>query len=282
MSRRSFEEVCKEILQQQKADEEKLLEQERLLFEYREKARLDYLRRNALFEQISFTPTSASSAAGGTRLISATSSGGGEDGPVVDQIRAALSVDGQARYDAATAGNFITVSSVDYAAVFSSLSATKYIMDDTDLTSAYSGWARGFNFAYNDTTNPLGSIATASYIVGFAFSGFFAAGTLTAYLRTGTQSNNTHTKIGSNIVFSPPGTGNRTIYFIRKAPSTPTSTKTYISFYVDGTGISSVGQVSGKSNYPGYYSQFINTNTWTLWTGGYQTVQVLGTTTKSW
>lgn len=196
-----------------------------------------------------------------------------------DSIRAALSLTTQTRYDAATAGNFITVSSAEYASVVTAVSATKYIMGDTDLTSSFSGWTPGFNISYSDTTKSEGAIPTSNYIIGYAFSGGFAANTnITTYLRTGTASNSTHVKMGDNVVFQP-GLGNKTLYFIRKAPSTLTTQKTYVSFYMTGNNL---GQVSGKSNYPVYYSNFINTNSWTLFTGGYPAFQVIATPTKLW
>lgn len=196
-----------------------------------------------------------------------------------DSIRAALSLTTQTRYDAATAGNFITVSSAEYASVVTAVSATKYVMGDTDLTSAFNGWSTGFNISYNDNTKSEGSIPTSNYIVGYAFSGGFAVGSnVTTYLRTGTAANNTHTKMGVDVIFNP-GSGNRTVYFIRKAPTTATTQKTYVSFYMNAQNL---GQVAGKSNYPIYYSSSANTNSWTLFTGGYPTFQVIATPTKLW
>jgi hypothetical protein len=196
-----------------------------------------------------------------------------------DAIRSALTTS-QSSYDSATIGNFISVTSAEYAAVLSAVSATKYIMTDADLTSTYSGWSTGFNISYNDTTKTEGAIPTSNYIIGYAFSGGFGAGTVTTYLRTSTTSNGTHTKIGSNLIFTP-GSGNKTVYFIRKAPTVITTQKTYVSFYMAGTG-TSLGQVSGKSNYPIYFSNSIDTNTWTSFTGGYPCFQVIATTTKLW
>lgn len=195
-----------------------------------------------------------------------------------DSIRSSLLSGSQLRYDNAVVGDFITVSSTEYASVVTAVTATKYIMTDADLTSAFNGWSTGYNVSYNDTLKSEATIATSSYIIGYAFSGNFAVGNITTYLRTGTSSNGTHTKIGSNLVFAP-GSGNKTLYFIRKSPSTATSQKTYVSFY---TNSSSLGQVSGKTNYPIYYSASIDTNTWTVFTGGYPTLQVIATTNKLW
>ncbi len=195
-----------------------------------------------------------------------------------DSIRSSLNAGSQTRYDSATVGDFITVSSAEYASVVTAVTATKYIMTDADLTSSFTGWSTGYNVSYQDTTKSEGAIPTSNYIIGYAFSGGFGAGNITTYLRTGTASNNTHTKLGSNIVFAP-GSGSKTLYFIRKAPTTATSQKTYVSFYMNGTNL---GQVSGKTNYPIYYSQFIDTNTWTSFTGGYPTLQVIATTNKLW
>jgi len=195
-----------------------------------------------------------------------------------DSIRSALSAPARTSYDAATIGNFITVSSADYAAVFTAVSAIKYIMTDADLTSTFTGWTPGYNISYNDTTKTEGSIPASRYIIGYAFSGGFGAGTITTYLRTGTASNNTHSKLGSNIVLTP-GSGSKTLYFIRKAPTTAASTKVYVSFYMTGN---SLGQVSGKTNYPINYSNGIDTNSWTSFTGGYPCFQVIATSNKLW
>jgi len=195
-----------------------------------------------------------------------------------DAIRTALLAGSQTRYDAASIGNFITVSSTEYASVVTAVTATKYVMTDSDLTSAFTGWSTGYNISYNDTLKSEATVTTSSYIIGYAFSGGFGASSITTYIRTGTTANGTHTKIGSNLVFTP-GSGNKTLYFIRKAPTTATTQKTYISFYMTG---SSLGQVLSKSNYPIFYSNLIDTNSWTNFTGGYPTFQVIATTNKLW
>lgn len=193
-----------------------------------------------------------------------------------DAIRAALTTS-TGSYDAATVGNFIKVTSTEYANVVATVTGTtKYVMNDTDLNSATSGWSTGYNISYNDTINSIGTIPINNYIIGYAYRGNSAAA-VTTYLRSGTTANGTHTKIGANISYTD--TGAKTVYFIRKAPTTATATKVYLSFYMNG---SSLGQVAGKSNYPVYYSNGIDTNTWTSFTGGYPTFQALATTTKSW
>ena len=193
-----------------------------------------------------------------------------------DAIRAALSTSVSA-YDAATVGNFIKITAAEYANVVSTVTGTtKYVMNDTDLTSSFSGWTTGYNVSYNDTTISTASIPTSNYIIGYAYSGTFST-SITTYLRAGTIVNGTHSKIGANVTFTD--NGNKTVYFIRKAPTAPTASKVYLSFYTTGSGL---GQVSGKSNYPIFYSLGIDTNTWASFTGGYPTLQALATTTKSW
>lgn len=193
-----------------------------------------------------------------------------------DLIRAALTPAYTASYDAATVGNFIQVDSASYNNVFTNLSATKYVMNDTDLNSAASGWSTGYNISYDDTINSIGSIPINNYIIGYAYRGNSAAA-VTTYLRSGTTANGTHTKIGANVTYTDIGA--KTVYFIRKAPTTATASKVYLSFYMNGTAL---GQVSGKSNYPIYFSNGIDTNTWTPFTGGYPTFQALATTNKQW
>ena len=196
-----------------------------------------------------------------------------------DSIRASLLSGSQLRYDSAVVGDFITVSSTEYASVVTAVTATKYIMTDADLTSSFTGWSTGYNVSYHDSLKSEATIATSSYIIGYAYSGTWAAATsITTYLRTGTSATGSHTKLGSNLSFVPQS-GGRTLYFIRKAPTTATTQKTYVSFYSTG---SSLGQVSGKTNYPVYYSINIDTNSWTNFTGAYPSFQVLATTTKLW
>jgi hypothetical protein len=194
----------------------------------------------------------------------------------VDSIRAALSTSVTA-YDAASVGNFIKITSAEYANVVATVTGTtKYVMNDTDLTSAFNGWTTGYNVSYDDTINSIGSIPTSNYIIGYAYS-LTSAASVTTYLRSGTAANGTHTKIGSNVTFTD--TGTKTVYFIRKAPTTATGSKVYLSYYTTGSGL---GQVSGKSNYPIFYSLGADTNTWSSFNGGYPTFQALATTTKSW
>jgi hypothetical protein len=193
-----------------------------------------------------------------------------------DAIRAALSTSVSA-YDAATVGNFIKVTAAEYANVVSTVTGTtKYVMNDTDLTSAFGGWTTGYNVSYNDTSISTAAIPTSNYIIGYAYSGGFST-PITTYLRAGTTVNGTHSKIGSNVTFTDNGA--KTVYFIRKAPTASTASKVYLSFYTTGGGL---GQVVGKSNYPVFYSLGADTNTWTVFTGGYPTLQALATTTKSW
>lgn len=197
-------------------------------------------------------------------------------GATSDSIRAALSTS-VASYDAATVGNFIKVTASEYSNVILTVAgASGYVNNNTDLTSAYSGWSTGFNVSYNDTTKPLGAIPDSNYIIGYAYS-LTSSVAVTTYLRTSTTVNGVHTKLGSNITFTD--AGSKTVYFIRKAPPTSTSGKTYVSFYTNGNGL---GQVAAKSNYPMYYSSGIDTNTWVLFTGGYPAFQTLATPTKSW
>ena len=196
---------------------------------------------------------------------------------VIDQIRLALSTN-QSVYDSATAGNFIRVTAAEYANVYSTVTgATKWIMNDTDLTSSFVGWSVNYNVSYNDTTKATGSVPANNYIIGYAFSGSHAAVQQTTYLRQGTASNGVHTKLGSNVSYT--GGSNTTFYFIRKSPSSSTTTKVYLSFFTTGNNL---GQVSGKSNYPIYYSANQDTNSWSLFTGGYPAFQAMSTETKSW
>ena len=183
-------------------------------------------------------------------------------------------------YDNAAVGDFVMVTLSEYSAVVTATSSTKYIMDDTDLTNGTTNWSTNYNVSYNDTTKAIGSIPANNYIIGFAYGvGHNSASTVTTYLREGTTANGTHTKIGSNITYTAI-TGVRQYYFIRKSPTTPTSNKTYVSNYISNNGTRTVAP--SKTNYPIYYSQNIDTNSWSSFTGAYPTLQVIATPNKQW
>lgn len=183
-------------------------------------------------------------------------------------------------YNNAAVGDFVKVTLSEYSAVVTATSASKYVMNDTDLTSSTTNWSTNYNVSYNDTTKVIGSIPTNNYIIGFAYGvSHGTATTVTTYLRGGTAANGTHTKIGSNITYTGIA-GVQQYYFIRKAPTTPTANKTYISHYISTNGTRTIP--SGKSNYPIYYSQNIDTNTWSVFTGNYPTLQVIATSNKQW
>jgi hypothetical protein len=203
---------------------------------------------------------------------------------VGDSIYDALSTEAQDRYVLATVGHFINVSESDYDSVLVAISATKYIMDDTDLKSSYIGWSAGFNVSYHDTINAIGSIPTNNYVIGYAWSGTFYNNTVTTYLRTGRTPNGSfpqpqHSILGNTINFNP-GSGEQTVYFIRRAPTTPSSTKLYVSFYASGSSNLGLGGIVG--NYPIYYSPGVGTNNWTFYTTDYPILQVAATSTKLW
>lgn len=200
-------------------------------------------------------------------------------GTVSDIIASSLTTS-LTNYNNAAVGDFVKVTLSEYSAVVTATSASKYVMNDTDLTGTTTNWSTNYNVSYNDTTNAIGSIPTNNYIIGFAYGvSHNTATTVTTYLRGGTTANGTHTKIGSNITYTAI-TGVQQYYFIRKSPTTPTSNKTYISNYISNNGTRTIP--SGKTNYPIYYSQNIDTNTWSLFTGAYPTLQVIATPNKQW
>ncbi len=214
-----------------------------------------------------------------------TSSNGGT---VSDSIYEALSSDSRITYNSAAIGNFITVSSVDYANVVSAVSATKYVMDDTSLTSGSANWSTGYNVSYNDVggsafgnPNPTASIPASNYIIGYAYkTSLSSLATIISYLRTATAANGVHTLISpTHSTYTLRTTS--TVYLIRKAPTQSTSQKTYVSFYVSPSA-GTLCSVSGKTNYPIYYSSGYNTNTWSSFTGAFPSLQVIATDQRLW
>lgn len=140
-----------------------------------------------------------------------------------DSIRSALSASAQIAYDAATAGNFISVSAADYAAVAGALTGVRKLGDsDANATSyqptPYSGTCAAVN-------NPERSNVDAGYYI----VGFLARHTRTSNahfrLLISGSARGTYIQLGNN---APVANANSVSYYIRKAPNDANVSTQYV------------------------------------------------------
>lgn len=198
--------------------------------------------------------------------------------PGPSQMRGALSPTGQAAYDAATVGNFFSVSSTDYGNVATQLSSvTKYVMNDSQLAvSPSGGWTATYAQAHPAS---VATVPSGTYIIGFvARAGSLTSGTVTPLISTGfPPSGASYAAIANS-----PTTPNTAAlnYYIRKAPTTATAATSYLGVVHSQTVAQNTSSLTGLQ---GYYSPAGPPYTsWTSWTSSFLYLQVLGTPTQQW
>lgn len=195
-----------------------------------------------------------------------------ESGP----LRSLLSPTGQAAYDAATVGNFFSVSSTDYGNVAVGLSSvTKYVMNDSQMAVGPSGsWTAGYAEAYPTS---VATVPSGTYIIGFSCRQAGTSGTATPLIATAFPPTASYTAIANSPTAS---TLNAQNYFIRKAPTTATAATSYLGYVASVTAPLNSSSLTGLT---GYYSPSGPPYTsWTVWTASYMFYQVLGTPTQQW
>jgi len=206
--------------------------------------------------------------------ISISSNGSGTtDSPVSsDQIYDALSASGKTAFDAATVGNFFSVSAADYASVFASVTgATKYAMTDSQLAESVDAWAGGYAFTIDASTS---TIPISSYVIGFAArSDSASSGTITPLISTTYKGS--YSAISNSPTFVA-GSPSAIQYYIRRNPSTPTAATSYLAL------VSNINRRRGSTTYGGSYA-LSPYNSWTNYAGAPAPVQqFISTTTKGW
>jgi len=194
-----------------------------------------------------------------------------------DNMRALLSASGKTAYDAAATDNFFAVSQADYNAVVAGLSSvTKYAMSDALVAENGGGWSAGYAQAFPST---ITTVPSGVYLFGF-ISRTSSSGTSTPLISTTFRG--TYTAI-SNSPTTPSG-GVRG-YFLRKA-SAATAATSYLGLVNSTTGLLGTTQFNVSAGVStaqqGGYDNSVPYSTWTLWTGGYQIFQMLGTPTQQW
>jgi hypothetical protein len=140
-----------------------------------------------------------------------------------DSIRSALSASAQIAYDAATEGNFIRVSSTDYAAVAGALTGVRKL-GDSDANSTHYNPA-----SYSGTCAALNAPASSNVDPGYYIVGFLArhSRTSNAHFRLliSGSARGTYIQLGNN---APVANANSVSYYIRKAPNDANVSTQYI------------------------------------------------------
>jgi hypothetical protein len=192
-------------------------------------------------------------------------------------LRSVLSPTGQAAYDAATVGNFFSVSSTDYGNVAVGLSSvTKYVMNDSQIAvSASGGWTATYAQAHPSS---VATVPAGTYVIGFiARGGSLTSGTVTPLIATAFPPTASYAAIANS-----PTTPNTAAlnYYIRKAPATATAATSYLGVVHSQTVALNTSSLTGLQ---GYYSPSGPPYTsWTSWTASFLFYQVLGTPTVQW
>ena len=206
--------------------------------------------------------------------VSISSNGSGSlDSPVSsDLIYDSLSASGKTAFNAATVGNFFSVSAADYASVFAGVTgATKYAMTDSQLAESVDAWAGGYAFTIDASTS---TIPISSYVIGFAARADSAsAGTITPLVSTTYKGS--YSAISNSPTFVA-GSPSAIQYYIRRNPTTPAAATSYLAL------VSNINRRRGSTTYGGSYA-LSPYNSWTNYAGAPAPVQqFIATTTKCW
>lgn len=202
----------------------------------------------------------------------------------------ALSANGKIDFNAASIGDFFSVSAADYASVFSSVTGvTKYIMTDSQMNEDQGdgisgGVASAISTVYGSSSE-LSEIPEGSYVIGFtAASRSPTNGTITPLISTTNASaGGTYTAISNSPVFLGDIINVNRIrqYYIRKNPPAPVSQKSYLGL------VSDINRAS-TATFPTSWFNFYTSNSVPYSTWSYQFLskapqqQFLVTSTKSW
>ena len=194
----------------------------------------------------------------------------------VDSLRAALTTS-TASYDAATVGNWVKITSTEYANIKSVISgATTRGMTEAQANEVGSSWTGTCAYTFNSGSTSGSESPAGEYIIAFSArlggsqSGVFSVMTSNSY------------KSGSYAVLGNSPTMNAVLgreYFVRKAPTTANAVTTYIAT------AASASRAMGTTTFanaaydctPNPYN-----GPWSLWTSGAPIFQFVGTSVKSW
>jgi hypothetical protein len=183
-----------------------------------------------------------------------------------------LSSAGQTAYTSTTAGNWFTVSSADYAAVFAGLaSVTKYCMSDAQLALVNSDWTAGDAQAWGAGLNA--QISSGTYVIGFVSKANATAGTVTPLISTALPTSGSYSAIAN----APAISANTLQYYLRRAP-TATAATSYLGI-VGSVNMDTATSVSGTLWYSTSGPPY---TIWQAFNADPIVYQVLGTPTYQW
>lgn len=187
-------------------------------------------------------------------------------------IYTSLSAAGQTAFNAATIGNFFSVSAADYASVFANVTgATKYAMTDAQLAETNDAWAPDYAYTIDQAAS---QIPISSYVIGFAArASSVSAGTVTPLISTTYRGS--YSAISNSPSFAA-GSPSAIQYYIRRNPTTGTAATSYLAL------VASINRLRGTTTYGGAFAT-TPYNTWSNYPGAAGPVQqFISTTTKSW
>jgi hypothetical protein len=199
-------------------------------------------------------------------------SGSAESTSSNNAIYDALSAAGQTAFNAATVGNFFSVSAADYASVFANVTGTtKYAMTDAQLAETNDAWSGNYAYTIDQSTS---QIPASSYVIGFAArASSVSSGTVTPLISTTYRGS--YSAISNSPTFAA-GSPSAIQYYIRKNPTTGTAAISYLAL------VATTNRLRGTTTYGGAFA-VSPYNSWTNYPGAAGPVQqFLSTTTKSW
>ena len=196
---------------------------------------------------------------------------------VAPTMRSVLSSAGQTAYDAASSGNWFTVSNVDYGNVVSGLSSvTKYGLNDTQLSVGGSAWSAGYAQAFGAYLNA--QVSSGTYIIGFVGKISSGTGGITPLISNALPTTGTYSPIAGNAIITSGALG----YYLRRAPSAVAVTS-YLGI------VSNVTALTNSTINSGITSWYTNTGgpinygaPWTSYNANPLLFQALGTSTYQW
>lgn len=205
--------------------------------------------------------------------ISSNGSGSLSSSSTSNLIYDSLSAAGQTAFNAASVGDFFSVSAADYASVFSNVTGTtKYAMTDAQLAEVNDGWSNGFAYTIDTAAS---QIPVSSYVIGFAARASSpSAGTITPLIST--VYTGSYSAISNSPTFAA-GSPSAIQYYIRKNPTAGTAAISYLAL------VASTVRLRGTTLYSGAFSSASPYNTWSKYGPAAGPVQqFLSTTVKSW
>lgn len=188
-----------------------------------------------------------------------------------DSIRAALTTS-TSSYDAATVGDWVKVTSTEYANVIATVTGTT-VRGLTDAQANQVGSAWVGTCAHVQASSSIQS-PSGEYIIGF--SARLASSTGTVSVLISTTYSGTYNTLGNSPTIN---SANGREYWIRKAPTTANAATTYV-----GSVTSAGNRVLTTTTFPlTYYDCSSPYSTWVAWNNaGVPIFQFIGTSTKSW